>query len=51
MKYLEEKGYAVIKFRAHGVLEILGIWANLKSLPPPPPLDCPPRTPWRSPSA
>ena len=35
VKHLEDLGYFVLKIKAHGVAEILGIWANLKNLPPP----------------
>lgn len=34
VKHLEDLGYFVLKFTAHGVAEIMGIWANLKNLPP-----------------
>jgi FkbM family methyltransferase len=38
--YLESVGYKVLKVRAHGVLELMAVWANLKSLPPSKGLQC-----------
>ncbi len=40
IKFLEDLGYFTVKLKAHGVAEILAVWANLKQLPPPPPLSC-----------
>ena len=40
INYLENLGYKVLKVTAHGVLELVAIWANLKSLPPSPGLHC-----------
>ena len=40
-KFLTDLGYFVLRTKAHGVAEILGIWSNLKNLPPKQ-LECPP---------
>ena len=39
-KFLEDLGYMVIKIKAHGVAELVGIWGNFKNMPPQQPLKC-----------